>query len=136
VFFERVRAHKGTDAAHVYGGFMYILAAVCEEKRIKCIGIPVSTIKKTATGNGHASKEDMIVFAKRCGFNPVDDNAADSLAVLFAGLNMLKFKENLRYFLTNGKGGRQSPKAFLASELFGRFTSVDFDYKNKEQKCK
>lgn len=89
-FFERVYRHKGTDAAHVYGGFMYALAAVCEEKHIKCVGIPVGTIKKVATGNGHASKEDVIAFAKRHGFDPVDDNAVDALAILFAGLNMRK----------------------------------------------
>jgi hypothetical protein len=52
VFFERVYGHKGTAAAQCFGGFMYTLAAVCEELSIECIGIPVCTIKKVATGIG------------------------------------------------------------------------------------
>jgi Holliday junction resolvasome RuvABC endonuclease subunit len=86
VFFERVYAHKGTDAAHVYGAFMYMLAAVCEEFAIKCIGIPVGTIKKYATGKGNAAKEEMIEFAKSQGFTPVDDNESDALAISFLAL--------------------------------------------------
>ncbi|GHU15225.1 hypothetical protein FACS189449_12690 [Alphaproteobacteria bacterium] len=54
LFFERVHGHKGTDAAHCFGGFMYTLASVCEEFNIKCTGIPVGTIKKFATGKGNA----------------------------------------------------------------------------------
>jgi Holliday junction resolvasome RuvABC endonuclease subunit len=86
VYFERVYAHKGTEAAHVYGGFMYTLAAVCEEMRIGCVGIPVGTIKKFATGKGNASKEEMIAAARSRGFNPADDNEADALALLFLAL--------------------------------------------------
>jgi Holliday junction resolvasome RuvABC endonuclease subunit len=132
VFFERVYAHKGTAAAQCFGGFMYALAAVCEELSIECIGIPVCTIKKVATGNGHASKKDMIAFAESCGFNPVDDNAADALAVLFVGLNILKNKENFRYCFAWETSGSSTPEAFLASELFRRLTPVDSGSENKE----
>ncbi|GHU21996.1 hypothetical protein FACS189472_14830 [Alphaproteobacteria bacterium] len=86
LFFERVHGHKGTDAAHCFGGFMYTLAAVCEELAVKCTGIPVGTIKKFATGKGNASKEEMIAFAKSQGFTPVDDNESDALAILLLSL--------------------------------------------------
>lgn len=33
VYFEEVRRHLGTDAAHCYGGFLAVLAAWCEEKK-------------------------------------------------------------------------------------------------------
>jgi hypothetical protein len=56
---------------------MHTLAAVCEEHGIKCVGIPVGTIKKHATGRGNATKEEMIASARSRGFNPIDDNSAD-----------------------------------------------------------
>jgi Holliday junction resolvasome RuvABC endonuclease subunit len=86
VFFERVYGHKGTAAAQCFGGFMYTLAAVCEEFGVKCIGITVGTIKKFTTGKGNATKEEMIAAVKSRGFNPADDNEADALAILFLAL--------------------------------------------------
>jgi Holliday junction resolvasome RuvABC endonuclease subunit len=117
VFFERVYGHKGTAAAHVYGGFMYMLAAVCNERHIECAGIPVGTIKKFATGSGSATKAEMIAFAERCGFNPIDDNAADALAILFAGVNTLEAHGDSRYFLAKVGNGAATPDSFLASEI-------------------
>lgn len=46
VYFEEVRRHVGTDAAHVYGGFLGHLTAWCEHHQIPYEGIPVGTIKK------------------------------------------------------------------------------------------
>jgi Holliday junction resolvasome RuvABC endonuclease subunit len=86
VYFERVYAHSGTEAAHLYGYFMHTLAAVCEELGIKCVGISVGTIKKFATGKGNASKEEMITAAKSRGFDPQTDDEADALAILFLGV--------------------------------------------------
>jgi Holliday junction resolvasome RuvABC endonuclease subunit len=118
VFFERVYRHKGTEAAHVYGAFMYILVMVCEERHIKCTGIPVGTIKKFVTGKGNASKKDMINFAKNCGYNPADDNAADSLAILLTGLNMLKVQQNCGSCFDIKASGTTTPVNSLASEVF------------------
>jgi Holliday junction resolvasome RuvABC endonuclease subunit len=94
VFFERVYGHKGTDAAHIYGAFMYLLAAVCEEMHIKCTGFPVGTIKKFMTGKGNATKEEMIEALRQRGFDPVDDNEADSLAILFLSISTLSLKNS------------------------------------------
>uniref|UniRef100_UPI00236170D1 crossover junction endodeoxyribonuclease RuvC n=1 Tax=Bartonella sp. ML69XJBT TaxID=3019092 RepID=UPI00236170D1 len=60
VYFEEVRSHVGTDAAHVYGGLLATLTAWCEHHQIPYEGIPVGTIKKATTGKGNASKEEMI----------------------------------------------------------------------------
>ena len=90
ILYERVYAHRGTAAAHCYGGWLYHLAAVCEELKIKCKGIPVTAIKKQATGRGNATKDEMIAFARANGFNPASDDEADALAVLFVGLNLSK----------------------------------------------
>ena len=84
VYFEEVRRHLGVDASHAYGGFMAYLTGWCESKnpKIPYLGIPVKTIKKHITGNGNSKKEVVIEAIKKLGFNPVDDNEADALALL------------------------------------------------------
>ncbi|MBB5074487.1 Holliday junction resolvasome RuvABC endonuclease subunit [Bartonella callosciuri] len=82
VYFEEVRRHVGTDAAHVYGGLLATLTAWCEHHQIPYEGIPVSTIKKATTGKGNASKEEMIKAMRAKGHAPCDDNEADALAIL------------------------------------------------------
>ncbi|ATP12441.1 MULTISPECIES: crossover junction endodeoxyribonuclease RuvC [Bartonella] len=83
VYFEEVRRHVGTDAAHVYGGLLATLTAWCEHHQIPYEGIPVGTIKKETTGKGNASKEEMIKAVCAKGHAPKDDNEADALAILY-----------------------------------------------------
>jgi len=94
IYFEEVRAHKGVDAAHKYGGFVAHLTAWCEHHRIPYSGIPVGTIKKHITGKGNSSKESIITAVKNKGFSPIDDNEADSLALLDFVLNHQQQIEN------------------------------------------
>jgi len=82
IYFEAVRSHKGTDAAHKYGGFVAILEEFCEHHQIPYKGIPVGTIKKHITGKGNATKYAVINAIKAKGFEPGDHNEADSLALL------------------------------------------------------
>ncbi|WP_342269444.1 crossover junction endodeoxyribonuclease RuvC [Rickettsia endosymbiont of Orchestes rusci] len=82
VYFEAVRSHKGIDAAHKYGGFVAHLMAFCEHHQIPYRGVPVGTIKKHITGKGNATKYDVIEAIKKKGFKPIDDNEADSLALM------------------------------------------------------
>lgn len=82
VYFEEVRAHAGTDAAHVYGGFLATLTSWCESQEIAYEGVPVATIKKHATGKGNANKDAMIAAMRARGHSPEDDNEADALALL------------------------------------------------------
>lgn len=80
VGYEEVRRHAGTDAAHVYGGIVAMIAAVCEERKTPYMAIPVGTVKRAATGKGNADKIAMIEAArKRWVCEPVDDNEADAL---------------------------------------------------------
>lgn len=82
VYFEDVRRHEGTQAAHVYGAFKGVLMMWCEEWLIPYQGVPVGTIKLFATGKGNASKEMMIDAARECGYDVVDDNHADAIHLL------------------------------------------------------
>lgn len=82
VYWEEVRRHAGTQAAHVFGSFQGVLMAWCEENNIAYKSVPVGTIKKAATGKGNASKQDMIDAAKALGFNPATDDEADAIHIL------------------------------------------------------
>lgn len=82
IYFEEVRRHAGTDAAHVHGGFLGHLTAWCEQREVPYQGIPVGTIKKAATGRGNCGKPEMIAAMRELGFEPEDDNDADALALL------------------------------------------------------
>jgi hypothetical protein len=82
VYFEEVRRHAGTDAAHIFGGFLAHLTAWCELNHIPYQGVPVGTIKRHATSKGNAGKDAVIAAMKARGFNPEDDNEADALAIL------------------------------------------------------
>lgn len=81
VFYEEVRKHRGTAAAHVYGGLQAVLTAWCEENNIPYEAVPVGTIKKYATGKGNADKEQMKEAVRGWGYEPADDNEADALAL-------------------------------------------------------
>jgi hypothetical protein len=82
IVFEEVRAHAGTDAGHIYGGFLGLLTAWCEQRAVPYEGVPVGTIKRFATGRGNADKAAMIAAIRARGFDPADDNEADAIALL------------------------------------------------------
>ena len=77
-----MRRHAGTDAAHIYGGFLATLTAWCERESVAYQGVPVGTIKRFATGKGNAPKDAMIAAVRARGFSPADDNEADAIAIL------------------------------------------------------
>ncbi len=88
VYFEEVRAHAGTIAAHVYGGFLAELTAWCEERGHPYEGVPVATIKRFATGKGNADKQAVIDAVRARGFSPTDHNEADAIAILLWAIMM------------------------------------------------
>lgn len=47
------------------------------------------SVKKFFTGNGHASKEDMIFKCQQKGWDPQDDNEADALAILCFSVSVI-----------------------------------------------
>lgn len=87
VWYEEVRRHAGTDAAHVYGGCLATLTAWCEQHEIPYAGVPVASIKKHATGKGNGSKEAVISAMRERGHEPHGDDEADALALLYCVLD-------------------------------------------------
>lgn len=82
VVFEIVRRHRGTDAAHVYGGLLAILTAWCEENAIPYSGRTVQEIKIFSAGKGNADKAAVVSAVRKWGFDPKNDNEADAIALL------------------------------------------------------
>jgi len=86
IAFEDVHRHNGTRAAHVFGGFRAFLEWWADSKGVKLIPCEVGQIKKCATGNGRASKEQTVRAARRLfpDQNISNHNQADSLCLLYA----------------------------------------------------
>jgi Holliday junction resolvasome RuvABC endonuclease subunit len=82
VYYEDVKQHAGTLAAHVYGGFLATIEAWCAANNVPLRPVGVGQVKKHWTGKGNADKSMMIATARAKGFAPVDDNHADALAIL------------------------------------------------------
>ena len=87
MYFEEIRRHAGTDAAHVFGGLLATLTAWCEERGIPYQGVAVGSWKKHACGKGNASKDEVIAAMRERGFEPADDNEADAIAILLWALD-------------------------------------------------
>lgn len=82
VYFEEVRRHVGTDAAHLYGGFLATLTSWCEQRSVPYQGVPVGTIKRHVTSKGNADKDAVLAAIRARGFFPSDDNEADAIGIL------------------------------------------------------
>jgi crossover junction endodeoxyribonuclease RuvC len=90
VAYEEVRRHRGTDAAHVYGGIVASIVTVCEERRVPYSAVPVGTVKRTATGRGNATKIEMTeAFIACTGLEPESDDESDAYWVAVAQCQQL-----------------------------------------------
>ena len=85
VIYEHVRFSSNTTADVIWSGFLAVMQVWCDNERIRYQGVPVSTLKKFATGDGRAKKEAMIAAAKARGWNVGDDNQADAVWLLEYG---------------------------------------------------
>ena len=84
--YELVSRHIGTLAAHSYGAITGIVQLICAIKNIEYVSIPVKVIKKMSTGNGNASKQQMMqAVRENWNIEPIDDNSSDSLWIAECG---------------------------------------------------
>ena len=124
VYFERVYGHRGVEAGHCFGGFMYTLASVCFQHNIPCISFSVQAIKKFIAGKGNATKEEVIAAVKVKGFNPQTDDEADAISVMLLAIKEQTNSTNSTgknkngSFQALGESGSRAPVSFLASEIF------------------
>lgn len=88
IAFEDVKRHAlgAVLAAHAYGGFRAHMEDVAESHGCTLHPYGVGHIKQHWTGNGAASKDEMVAQTKARGFRPADDNDADAVATLHLAL--------------------------------------------------
>lgn len=84
VLYELVRRHEGVQAAHVYGGLQWIVLAQCSRLGIDVDVAEVAALKTIATSKGNASKDDMVLAARRrWGIDIHEEHAADEADALW-----------------------------------------------------
>ena len=81
VGFEDVRAHEGTEAAHIFGELRGVVGSLCEGMGIPYSGVSVGTIKRTATGKGNAGKPAIQAAALAKWGHEAGEDEADALFV-------------------------------------------------------
>jgi len=81
--------HRGGAATAVCVGLVTEVQAFAAEHGIELMPVHTATLKKFATGNGRASKADMIQAARERGCNVQDDNEADAVLLLEYALSEL-----------------------------------------------
>jgi Holliday junction resolvasome RuvABC endonuclease subunit len=75
--------HRGGYAANLCIGFTTRVAEYAAYIDAESMEVHTSTLKKAITGNGRASKEDMMAWFKgETGRDPVDDNESDAYSLL------------------------------------------------------
>jgi len=90
IAYEQVH-HRGGYATQVLVGLETEVQTFAAQKEIQVSPVHTATLKKWATGNGRASKADMIKAAKTHGWNPKDDNEADAqLLLMYANTTDLR----------------------------------------------
>ncbi len=82
VWYEEVRRHEGTHAAHIFGAFWGILCAWAEENSITLHPVEVSAWKKHIGCKGNCGKEDVMEAMEKRGYKPDQFDEADALAIL------------------------------------------------------
>ena len=75
--------HRGGYAANLCIGLTTRVEEFASRIGAESMAVHTATLKKATTGNGRASKEDMMaLFKQQTGCDPIDDNEADSYALL------------------------------------------------------
>jgi Holliday junction resolvasome RuvABC endonuclease subunit len=82
---------RGRAATRSMWGMAGVLEACASEAGKPVVDVSVATIKKFATGHGHAPKNSMIAAAQKLGYRGDDDNEADAYCLLkYAEANLEK----------------------------------------------
>jgi len=86
--------HRGGYAANLCIGLTTRVQEFAARIGAESMAVHTATLKKATTGNGRASKEDMMVwFKEQTGRDPIDDNEADAYALLMLACKELTLNE-------------------------------------------
>ena len=79
----------------IFGFFRTVVEDTCRAKKITATGIPVSTIRSLLIGNSRASKDTVVTYLKRIGYNFHTHDEADAIACLLVS-KILEKTERLK----------------------------------------
>lgn len=82
VYEKPIPFHSGQAASQLAYGFSSRVEEFCARYDLRCECVQPNVLKKFATGNGAAKKENMIRFAQALKPGVTDDNEADALWLL------------------------------------------------------
>ncbi|NFV80018.1 hypothetical protein [Magnetospirillum aberrantis] len=72
-------------------GLAVLTATICYRRKVHLLGCEQpSTVKKHFTGHGDADKPAIIATCMNLGWNPIDDNHADSMALWSLGCHRVQ----------------------------------------------
>ena len=88
IVYEAVKRWQSSQAALVYGGITAMLQTCSYRNNVPIYGVAPKSAKKVCTGNGNASKAQMITWAnEHFNIQVQDDNEADALAIGYTYLH-------------------------------------------------
>ena len=115
VFFEDIKRHSSTAAAHMYGYYRGALQRICHVQGLECVGIPVGTVKRIVAEKGNANKLEVAAgcaariaeqgvslyygIEQRSNQTTIESlthDESDSLAVALTGKFMLEYGEQIK----------------------------------------
>lgn len=88
VIFEAPYINPYPDQMRRAYGMAWAVERLAHTHAIECAEVITGTLKKTFAGNGRAKKSDMILAAKRRGFEPANDHEADAAACWLYAVSM------------------------------------------------
>jgi crossover junction endodeoxyribonuclease RuvC len=80
IAYEKVRFHRGVDAAHVYGALEGVIHLVCADLDIPCVPVEISTWKASVGVSGKAAHYTLAVNALY-PLAPVNEKGDEAAAV-------------------------------------------------------
>ena len=89
VAYEQVSYHSGVYAAHKYGAQVGVIQLWCARRLLKCIGVPVQTVKRVlrCQASGKAKEKAMVAAAHKLGYAGVTDhNEADAIGIALGAM--------------------------------------------------
>lgn len=96
--------HRGGAATEYAIGCVATVQAWCADNQVEHAAVHTATLKKFATGNGRASKTEMVEAARQRFRVPIeDDNEADALLVLDWALGEFGSRAPGQIFRTGGE---------------------------------
>jgi len=84
---------RGQAATRILWGIAGLLEATATQAGLGLVDVAVPTIKKFATGNGMASKVEMLAAAKKFGYTGADEHEADAVCLLHYAIANVEFGE-------------------------------------------